>query len=181
MEILEAKIADQKIKEVQNEMMEELSKEAIEHGNDMAGKQLKDEAELTIGQRLTYDLSKTAYEPIINNRFIVSFPIDFNILSWNVKSIVMPVIERRKCSNTVVVFRKFISPLTSKTISDMIHNKNFEISVALLDNTGKTVETWNIKIKKVVSVDFGGEMDYSIDSISEIKVVFETKDCILKA
>lgn len=180
MEIEQAQEKAKKIEETQNLMMEDLSKEAIEHGNESAAKTLKEEVKLTDGQSMLIDLSKGLFEPIMNNRFIVSFPTEFNIISWTVKSITMPIIEKRKCSDTVVFFRKFISPLTSDTISKILNKKNFEITVKMLYPTGETVETWAINVKKILSVDFGNVLSYEKDSVSEIKVVFKTKDCILR-
>ena len=92
----------------------------------------------------------------------------------------MPIISRRKCGDTVIVFRKFIKPLTSKTIVNLVSKKNFDINVKFLDATGAPIENWCISVKKAISVDFGGFLDYSDDGVSEIKVVFKTKDCILK-
>jgi len=182
----DTKERDEKLYESQNEFMENLVKEAIEHGKEGSANILKRqkaygifEAE-TEGQKLTKEMSVKVVEPLRANRFIVSFPKEFGIPEWNIKSITMPIIEKTKCSDTVIVFNKFIEPLTSKLVIPLMNKKDFIISVKILDCVLKPVEIWDINIKKVVSIDLGGTLEYSDDSIFSMKVTFKTKKCILK-
>ena len=175
----EIKEKDIKILDAQNQMMEELIIEAAEHGDNNGAVNLLKDATKTEEQGILKRMSIQVFEPLINNMFIVSFPKEFEIDGWVVKSIGMPIITRNRCTDTIVVFRK-LEPLISKTIINLVTKKNFDIDVKLLDKTGKSVENWGIRIKKTISVDFGGKLDYSDDGISEIKVTFKTKDCILK-
>jgi hypothetical protein len=179
MEIEQAQEKAKKIEEIQNLMMENLASEALKHDNENLAKIIREEIHNTEGQRMLIDLNKILFEPLMDNRFIVSFPDEFNISPYTVDSITMPIIERRKCSDTIIVFKK-LSALVSKAIVGMASKKNFKIKVEQLNATGTVIETWDILVKRIYSVDFGGEMNYSNDSISKIKVIFKTKDCILR-
>ena len=175
----EIKERDKKLFESQKELMELLEKEAVEHGKDGTAKLLKKVNE-TEGQKILSERSITIVETLRNNRFIVSFPKEFGIDEWCVKSITMPIISNKKCSDTIIVFNKFIEPLTSKLVLPLMNKKRFCITVKFLDSTLNPIEIWNINIKNVLSIDLGGVLNYSDDSIFEMKVIFKTKNCILK-
>ena len=175
----EIKEKDRRILDSQTQMMEELIIEAAEHGDNNGAINLLKDATKTEGNRLIYNMSANCFDPISNNMFIVSFPKEFGIDEWTIKSITMPIITRYNLTDTMVVFKKY-KPSVSKTIVNLLDKKNFDIDVKFLDPIGKSVEIWCIGVKKILSVDFGGKLDYSDDGISEIKVIFKTKDCILK-
>ena len=170
-----------RIIKAENEIIKEAINEANARRNKTSAMELKKiNKRYTEGQILTEKMKTVICEPLKNNRFIVSFPSDLNISEWTIKEITMPIIENRNCSNTVVVFKKFINESLSKKIIKLMPRKKFNITVKFLDATGVQIVVWSFEILKILSVDFGGKLSYDNDNISEITVVFKTKDLILK-
>ena len=92
----------------------------------------------------------------------------------------MPKIINNKWQNIELTIKSVIGPSSNQKIyHNLIKNKNFEITIENLDPTGVPTQRWTCYIKKVISVDFGGLVDYSNDGIQEIKIVLKTKNCIL--
>lgn len=164
----------------QEKMMEDLIIEARDHKNDYVAKELKNIVE-TEGQKETNKLRTMLYEPLRNNRFIVNFPSELEIQSWWVGSTTSPKINGKKWENITITFRSFIGPSTGKTIyNNLLKKKNFNIQIKFLDPTGEPVQEWNINVKSVKSIDFGGIIDYSDDSVATINVELNVKKCELK-
>ena len=120
------------------------------------------------------------YEPIRNNRFVVKFPSEIGIQSWTVDSISTPNIINGKWNNTNVNIMNLISENTPiRVLDNLLKNKNFDVTFEFLDPTGVSIQKWIINIKKVISIDFGGLIEYGNDKINIISIVMETKKCNL--
>ena len=120
------------------------------------------------------------YEPIRNNRFVVKFPKEIGIAAWTIDSISTPNIFNGKWNNTNVNIKNLISENTPMCVLDnLLKKKNFEITLEFLDPVGASIQKWNISIKKIISVDFGGIIEYGNDSVNLISVVMQTKKCNL--
>lgn len=165
----------EKLKEAQNQLMNETIEDAKQHGSniELIKKQL-DKSKSPGGLALD-DFFK--HEPIRVNRFLVEFPKEFNIESWAVESIKMPKIVNKKWENTEITLRQFISHARNETVMAIIPKKNFELKIKLLDPTGEVVAGWGIDIKKIISVDFGGTFNYMSDGIPRTNIILKTKKC----
>ena len=47
-----------------------------------------------------------------------------------------------------------------------------DVSIDVIDAENNVVETWTLKNAYIASVDFGGNLDYTSDELSEIAVEF---------
>lgn len=120
-------------------------------------------------------------EPIIKNRFKVIFENDIDIKPWLVSDITMPCFENDKFNDIEITFLSVISPSTSQLLFDNFKScKNFTFTIDILDCTTKTVQQWVICVKKVKSIDFGGKLNYSDNTLLKPKVIFEVENVILK-
>lgn len=119
-------------------------------------------------------------EPKRNNRFIVEF-VGTTIESWTVTKTKRPTYNLDGGWEDL----KFelldpIGPSTSKAIfNDIIKKdkKNCVVKIFMLDPTGVVVETWTL-YGDYISIDFG-KIDYSINDISTIIIIFNIKRCKL--
>ena len=51
-------------------------------------------------------------------------------------------------------------------------NVTGDVSIDIIDGDNNVVETWTLKNAYIASVDFGGNLDYTSDELSEISVEF---------
>ena len=117
-----------------------------------------------------------SYEPKLNNRFIVTFPSEFNIPEWSAFSVDMPSfsIKEKKIfgikyfeeivwDDVLVQLYDPIDPSNSKAIMKIIEtnpNIKFDFFINILDPAGITIETWCLTGCRFSSVYFG-HYDYS--------------------
>jgi len=130
------------------------------------------------------------YEPKRQNRFYVKFPEEINIESWFIQKINKPKyhITENKWENIQVTFLDPIGSSTSQRIHELIKNQFFInketkpifiFDIIAVDPTGLDVEDWEIGVEEVLYIDFGN-LDYSIDEISEISMWVKPQYCTLK-
>jgi len=129
----------------------------------------------------------TQLEPQIINRFLIEFPEEFNIKSWHVLRVNKPKFTDGKWENIKFIFNEPIGSSASIGLISIINylninkNKNlkFEIKLQSLDPVGLVIEEWIIKVKNVLTIDFG-ELDYEDNGFQYPNLVVEPLDCILK-
>ena len=118
-----------------------------------------------------------------SDKFIASFPIEFEIPSWGVRWISNPVYtmigKKGKWENIEINFIDTIVDPTSDKLLELISkletaDKNlnclFEIIIKFVDPVGDVVGTWGIGVKEIVSIDFG-VFNYANDNPREIKMI----------
>jgi hypothetical protein len=134
------------------------------------------------------------YEPMRQNRFIVEFPEQFGIQLWHVSTASKPKYSGSKWENMEVTFIDPIGPpSTSHLLFKLIETLEilqkvkssdspiFMYKLMSLDPTGVVVETWEISVGEVLSVDFGKDLDYSSDELQMPKIVMRPMYCVLKS
>ena len=150
-------------------------------------------------------------EPKRNNRYVLEFPTELGIESYYVKTSGKPTITINSVEinylNTVdyvagkykwgtcdIVFLDVIGPSTSQKVMEWIklhaesetgrmgyaigYKKN--IVIKALDPTGVEVDKWTM-IGCFITEGSFGEIDYSSDDISEVKITLQPSRCILNA
>lgn len=122
-------------------------------------------------------------EPKRNNRFVIEFPEEFKIPSYCVQKVVCPKMTKGlfgfSWKDLSISFLDIIGPSASNSLFKNKNRKNFILQLSFLDPVGVAIETWNIHIQKIKSIDFGGKISYADDSLVEIKAVFKVKECVL--
>jgi hypothetical protein len=120
------------------------------------------------------------------NRFAVEFPEKFNIKLWSVTSSDKPRFTNDEWENIKITFNDFIEPSTSQALFRVVNflktNKDvvkFEFKINSLDPTGVVVEQWLVRVKNVLTINFG-ELDYKKDSFQELTLIVKPLDCILE-
>lgn len=129
-------------------------------------------------------LSGIQYEPKKNNRFAVRLPEELNIPVWCVNEVSCPKMYRHllffsKWEDIEITFLDFISNSTSHSTRKNWNKKNFTIFIERLDPVGEIVESWEVKIKRIKSIDFGGKISYYDDGLATVKVKFKVSKCTL--
>lgn len=124
------------------------------------------------------------YEPKRKNRFMVTFPTEFNIPQHFVRWHTKPKLTRQGWSNIEITLMDPIGPSMTQRVMDYIrgglwiHNVPFNLIIESLDPTGIVVERWSLENCEVIEFDFG-ENDYTSDDTSTIKLKIKPTDCIL--
>jgi hypothetical protein len=118
--------------------------------------------------------SPMAYEPFRPNRWILSFPDDFNLPEYCVNK----VSKLKHYSEGKGSWRKLTITLydimgvtVTKNLLDNLNHAPIRVTLKKLDPTGVSVETIEI-FSKTVDINFG-EFDYASDGISKIKVILK--------
>jgi hypothetical protein len=130
------------------------------------------------------------YEPKRKSRFVVEFPDDFELPSYLVSYVTKPKLNiHYEWCDMEIRFIDIIGPSTSHKLYELakicldkkkLHNEDselFNFSIFQLDPTGIRVEQWIIEVKDI-EINFGN-LDYSSDELSEVKMKIIPRDCIL--
>lgn len=126
------------------------------------------------------------YEPMRVNRFLVTFPESFNILPYFVRMVNRPSmrIEQyglHEWDDINITLYDPISPSMSQNVFELINSdlitQPMTFLIQMLDPTGIVVSEWSIW-GRVSSIDYG-MLDYSDDSITEIKMTISVSNDIL--
>lgn len=124
-----------------------------------------------------YDKGILIFKPTHINWFIVKLPEDINIPEYQITSIKLPNYKLGSWEDTEITFHDLINhdgTTTSKNIyNNILRKKDFKIEVLLLDNTGYVLQTYEIEIDSVSSIDFD-TLDYNNDEYIKPKVSFRT-------
>jgi len=134
-------------------------------------------------------------EPKKVNRFLITFPTEFNIEQYMVKSASRPSYNQHFGTGTFfsrhsqpittwddidIVFYDLISPSSAQIIMGLLReNKfnNFQFKLEMLGPIGDVVEEWEIT-GTVSKVSFG-DLDYSSNEISNISMTISPSTCVL--
>jgi len=128
------------------------------------------------------------YELKRNNRFLVEFPEQFEIVKWSIQKINKPKFTDDKWENIKIEFIDPIGPSTSQSlfmIVEFIKNYKgddkilFEIKIKSLDPTGLEIEEWIIYVEKIITINFG-ELDYANNDVQTPFIIIKPLKCILK-
>jgi hypothetical protein len=127
----------------------------------------------------------TSFEPLRQNRFLMTFPPEFNIPEYFVKNVTRPSCNFE--SNTrfglsnwtwddiTVTFYDPVHPSIQERLYNIITNtnlntrNNYEFKIEMLDPTGIVVSSW-VVLGFINRID-NGLLDYGNDSLTETKMV----------
>lgn len=130
-----------------------------------------------------YRIIPISQEPKRKNRFMIEFPAAFDIPSYVVQEATCPQktigLFSSSWKDITVKFIDIIGPSASAGLYREQNSKNFILTLSFLDPTGVVIETWEIHVKKIKSIDFGGGISYGDDSIKTVTAVFKIKKCVL--
>jgi hypothetical protein len=125
------------------------------------------------------------FEPMRENRYLVTFPVEFQINNTFVKSTSRPSIqvhnERVIWNDIEFKFYNPISPSIQQSLFNFLNNNiNFnehEIKLQMLDPVGEIVSEW-IVYGFIKEINFG-ELDYSSDNPTELTMKIGVNRAIL--
>jgi len=139
--------------------------------------------------------NQPVYEPKRQNRFLVSFPKNFGIEPWYVRSVTRPrytfsIKGKGKWDVMEITFIDPIKPSTSESLfklttmveelkkSQKVGLPLFTFDISTLDPTGVVVENWTIDVRSIVYIDFGMS-NYENDDVQTPKMVIRPARCTL--
>lgn len=133
---------------------------------------------------------KRILEPKKCNRFMVSFPPEFNILETSITRINKPKYTYDYGWGDIdIEFMDIESPSTTERIFNIIKfisenderdKKLFDITIRILDSIGSIIETWIIEVDKIIDIDFG-ELSYESNDAQQIYMSLSPRNCYLKS
>lgn len=127
------------------------------------------------------------FEPKMNNQFFVHFPESFDIQKWVVRFVSRPSydFESQKWQDVDLIFIDPIEPSTTKRLYAVLNefkgkkgNPLFRFNIQSLDPTGVVVEEWEIRVKKILGIDFGYS-NYEEAQVQTIHMVVRPCTCKL--
>ena len=127
------------------------------------------------------------YEPKRKNRFLVTIEDEHvDIMPWVMHKAEIPVysFETSSWEDITIEINDPIGPSTSQIVYEQIvlKHKNcgineYGLKFDMLDPVGVTVESWRV-LGRFINADFG-ELDYSSDDISTVKLKFKVSRCFM--
>jgi len=128
------------------------------------------------------------YEPKVCDRFLVEFPEEFQFVQWSVRTINKPKFTNGEWENIKLEFTDPIGPSTSQSlyrvVEYLIKKKNlgddsmFDIKNKSLDPVGVVIDEWIIKIKEILTINFG-DLDYQNNDILKPYLIIKPRYCKL--
>lgn len=139
-------------------------------------------------------LEQESFQPKTVNRWMVELPKEFKIESFVIQKTSRPEYYYNLFGQKIykpidIYLTDPIGPssalgvdrmeemLKPKTFIERLLGirKTFDYTLKLLDSVGSEVERWSIKKCKIVNVQYG-ELDYSKNDITKIKLTIQPKD-----
>ena len=127
------------------------------------------------------------FEPKNENRFVVNFPVTFNIKPWAIQKINLPKITSANgWENIKIEFLDTIQVSTAKSLfsltksyfSNEDNRSLFEFTIELIDPVGSLVETWVIYVSEILEINFG-DLTYRNDDVITPVLIIKPSKCIL--
>lgn len=130
------------------------------------------------------------FEPQRANRFIFTFPTQFELQSWRVLQVQKPsaTIEYFdnfqppiiKWSNMVVDLCELSMPNTTNRLYDVVTSylldgREWEFQLATFDSTGVVVEQWRI-LGRIINIDWGA-VSYDNNGFATNQIVIQPSQC----
>jgi len=113
------------------------------------------------------------YEPMRENRFLLTFPPIFNIPEDMIRSAQRPTWFGGRWSSMSVVLHDPISPSMTQSMYTLIQteliNSPFEYLLQILDPVGQVIEEWSIT-GRIISCHFGN-LAYDSDDLCNITLI----------
>lgn len=116
--------------------------------------------------------------PKTKNRWLVRFPSEFDIKEYTLSRVTKPKYENGRWNDIRIVFRNTTPDSPEKGLVKMIGNPKILIIIEDLDPTGVVIGKWEVKVKEIVSIDFGGELSYDNDDMQEIELIVKPLLCM---
>jgi hypothetical protein len=128
------------------------------------------------------------YEPKYCNKYLVEFPEEFQFVRWCVTNINKPKFTNGEWENIKLEFTDPIGPSTSQSLYRVVEylikkknsgdNSMFDIKIQSLDPTGVVIDEWIIKIKEILTINFG-DLDYQNNDILKPYLIIKPRYCEL--
>lgn len=118
-----------------------------------------------------------------SNRWLVRFPEEFKIHEYQISSVTKPKYENGEWNDIRILFRNFVPNPPEKGLLKIINkytlNKNYKLTFTIedLDPTGVVIGKWEICVKEIVSIDFGGELSYENDEQQTTELIVKPFIC----
>lgn len=115
------------------------------------------------------------YEPCRHNKYLITLPDNFNIRSWQICGVVLPVMSYNfwKIKQWSNLKLRIIEVVDASTKHELVNinrtQNNYSIVFNALDPTGYAVQQVVINVYKITKIDLGF-FDYQSSGFSEIKV-----------
>lgn len=115
------------------------------------------------------------FEPMMQNRFIVEFSEELNIVPYVVKSINGLRYVDGQWQNIEIEFYSSVELDLNRTLfnlidsADLVNNISIRFKIGQLGPTGNIVDSWYVR-GYITSVDWG-RLDYGSNELSSVKVV----------
>lgn len=123
------------------------------------------------------------HEPCRANRFVVTFPENFNVIGYTITAIDTPSysFEENRWYDIEVRFVDLIYPSTSQTLFNLLQRENtpFNMWIELLDPVGAVIQQWEINVEKIVKINFGKGLSYSDEGLCEPSIILRPQSCRL--
>lgn len=119
-----------------------------------------------------------ALEPKKVNRWVVTFPTEFEIESWLLQSTERPTFTNingeAKIKKIKFVFVDPIGPSIAQKLYNISKSidKHFHYMLEMLDPTGTQIEKWTISDCKILSINFG-KLDYSNPNVMTCEMIIQ--------
>jgi hypothetical protein len=117
------------------------------------------------------DTKFAIYEPFRPNRWILSFPDDFDLPEYcvsKVSNLKHYSSGRGSWKKITITLYDIIGVSATKKLLDNLNHVPLKVQLKKLDPTGVEIETIEI-FSNIVDIDFG-EFDYACDDLSKIKI-----------
>ena len=121
--------------------------------------------------------------PKTKDRWLVQFPDEYNIKAYYLAKITKPKYENGEWNNIRVVFRNTTPDSPEKGLVKLIAtygvstSEKVRFTIEDFDPTGVVIGKWEIIIKEIVSIDFGGELSYDDDEPQDIELIVKPLFC----
>jgi hypothetical protein len=133
------------------------------------------------------DIKIPPFESKLNNRFFVQFPESFDIQKWVIHSVARPKydFQKGKWLDMELTLIDPIEPSTSERLEKLIEDFKgksgkplFTFYIQSLDPRNAVIEQWEIRVKKVLFIDFGHSR-YGDDQVQKIHMLIRPCRCSL--
>lgn len=121
--------------------------------------------------------------------FYVKFPDFLEIDSFFIEKTTLPKLKNlKKWDNIKIELCDVSNPSAAKSVNNLIDlckrkkrklfkNDLFDFEIRYIDSSGDECDKWIIKVKDIISIDFGS-LNYSDDKLNKIIIVLKPSKCI---
>lgn len=142
------------------------------------------------GVRLPHFNPQPAFEPLHSDLFVVTFPNQFNIPEFSVRSVTRPSVRMDARGlmrwNTIrIVLNNLIAPSISASVRDFVQyfeehpTESMVVRIETFDRAGVVIERWAIHTRGFLNVNWS-DLSYRNPDGAEIEIELQPDICILE-